>query len=134
MAHQNPLRLTCLSAKDKRIMMTRSILFGFLVIFPGALDAQRLPAERRHALVLQPSLTVALDSANATKGHAVTGLVIGAAVGLVAAYVLFAPGSNACSGSGDYEQNCRWYRAAIVVGSAGLGALIGSLIRTKKET
>lgn len=120
--------------KDKRVVMTRSILLAVLVIFPSAMDAQRLPAERVDTQVIQPSPAIALDSANATKGHAVTGLVIGAAVGLVAAYVLFAPGSNACSGSGDYEQNCRWYRAAIVVGSAGLGAVIGSLVRTQKAT
>ncbi len=88
--------------------------------------AQRLPPER------PPAHRIDIDSTKGTHGHAVTGLLIGAGVGLVAAYVLFAPGSNACSGSGDYEENCRLYRAGIVIGSAGLGALVGALIRTEK--
>ena len=115
-------------------MMIRYIMLAALLAWPSAAAAQRLPAERQASnSALQPFRGAQVDSAAATKGHAVTGLLIGAGVGLVAAYVLFAPGSNACSGSGDYEENCRWYRAAIVVGSAGLGALIGSQIRTKKS-
>jgi len=108
---------------------TRLLVFaGALLLFPRTGHAQRLPAERLPPVVMG----FAPDSARATRGHAVTGLVIGAAVGLVAAYVLFAPGSNACSGSGDYEENCRLYRAGIVIGAAGLGALVGALIRTEK--
>ena len=111
--------------------MTRQILLAALLAWSSAAAAQRLPAERQ---ALPAFREAAVDSTTATKGHAVTGLLVGAGVGLVAAYVLFAPGSNACSGSGDYEENCRWYRAAIVVGSAGLGAFIGSQIRTKKPS
>lgn len=109
------------------------LLVSVAILLPSSAHGQRLPTERRSELseLHQSYQRFNLDSA-ATRGHAVTGLIVGAAVGLVAAYVLFAPGSNACSGSGDYEDNCRLYRAGIVVGGAGLGALIGSQIRTKK--
>ena len=115
-------------------MMTRTIMLAALLAWPSVAAAQRLPAEPQASVsTLQPFRGAGVDSTTATQGHAVTGLLIGAGVGLVAAYLLFAPGSNACSGSGDYEENCRWYRAGIVVGSAGLGAFIGSQIRTKKS-
>lgn len=110
-----------------RILEGLALLVALLSIFSRPIAAQRLPPERPAAHRID------VDSATATRGHAVTGLVIGAAVGLVAAYVLFAPGSNACSGSGDYEENCRLYRAGIVIGAAGLGALVGALIRTEKR-
>jgi hypothetical protein len=117
-----------------------SLISSILLLFPKPSLAQRLSQE---SLPILPALTFELDrqslplgwqaAQGETHGHAVTGLLIGTAVGVAAAFILFAPGSNACSGSGDYEKNCWYYRAGIVVGSAGLGALIGSLIRTEKS-
>lgn len=117
-----------------------SLIVGILLLFPKPSLAQRLSQE---SLTIMPAHGFELErqplalhwqaAQGETRGHAVTGLLIGTAVGVAAAFILFSPGSNACSGSGDYEKNCRYYRAGIVVGSAGLGALIGSLIRTEKS-
>ncbi|HKA57993.1 MAG TPA: YtxH domain-containing protein [Gemmatimonadales bacterium] len=116
-----------------------SLIVGILLLFPKPSLAQRLSQESLTFQAMVYDLgrdPLPLDwqvAQGETHGHALTGLLIGTAVGIAAAYILFAPGSNACSGSGDYEKNCRYYRAGIVVGSAGLGALIGSLIRTEKS-
>jgi hypothetical protein len=117
-----------------------SLIVGIVLLFPTPSLAQRLsqesltfPPAHRLELARQPVQLAWLAAQGETQGHAVTGLLIGTAVGVAAAFILFAPGSNACSGSGDYEKNCWYYRAGIVVGSAGLGALIGSLIRTEKS-
>lgn len=117
-----------------------SLIVAILLLCPRPSLAQRLSQESfsvlpapRFELDSQPVALGWQAAQGETQGHAVTGLLIGTAVGVAAAFILFSPGSNACSGSGDYEKNCWYYRAGIVVGSAGLGALIGSLIRTEKS-
>lgn len=110
-----------------------SLIVAILLLCPKPSLAQRLSQESFSGLPA-PRFALRWQAAQGeTQGHAVTGLLIGTAVGVAAAFILFSPGSNACSGSGDYEKNCWYYRAGIVVGSAGLGALIGSLIRTEKS-
>jgi hypothetical protein len=79
-----------------------------------------------------PSLVSQVDVSGGQRGHEVTGLVIGAVAGLGMGFILFSPGSTGCTGSGDYGENCAYYRAASAVGGAGLGALIGALIHTER--
>lgn len=116
---------------------TWSVIVGILLLFPKPSLAQRLSfgalPTPSFELDGQPVALRWQATQGETRSHTVTGLLIGTAVGVAAAFILFSPGSNACSGSGDYEKNCWYYRAGIVVGSAGLGALIGSLIRTEKS-
>jgi hypothetical protein len=104
-------------------------ILTLLVLFPGAASAQRLSREWLGA----KSPVFARPTAPAKHGHAVRGLVVGAAAGFVVGAILFSPNSNACTGSGNYGEHCLLYRAGIVVGGAGLGALVGSLIRTEKQ-
>ncbi len=66
------------------------------------------------------------------RGHPWLGAAVGAAAGIAAGALLFNSSTSACTGSGNYEENCRWYRAGIAVGSAGLGALAGLAIRTER--
>ncbi len=82
--------------------------------------------------VVPRHLVTQVDSSRGEHGHALLGLAVGGAVAFVVGAILFSPDSNACTGSGDYAENCRLYRAGIVVGGAGLGALVGALIRTEQ--
>jgi hypothetical protein len=60
------------------------------------------------------------------------GLAAGGAVAFVVGAILFTPNTTGCTGSGNYAENCRLYRAGMVVGGAGLGALVGALVRTEQ--
>ncbi|MGE0353405.1 MAG: hypothetical protein AB7I33_04155 [Gemmatimonadales bacterium] len=73
-----------------------------------------------------------LERSRGRRGHPVTGLAVGAAAGLLAGAILFSPGGNACTGSGNYGERCLYYRAGILAGGVGLGALVGALIRTER--
>lgn len=83
--------------------------------------------------VARPLIT-RLDVSGGRRGHALVGLLAGTGAGLAFGLIAFAPGSNACTGSGDYEKNCMAYRAGTTLAGAGLGALVGALIRTEKWT
>lgn len=78
-----------------------------------------------------------LEAADGTRGHWVKGLLIGAGAGLVVGLVAtdgFDTGAGGqCSGSGDiYADLCLAGIAAITVGSAAVGAVIGALVRTTR--
>jgi hypothetical protein len=89
-------------------------------------------ADESQRWVVPRQLLTQLQASRGQRGHTVLGLATGAVVGGIVGAILFTPTTSACEGSGNYEQNCRLYRAGIVVGSAGLGALVGSLIRSEK--
>jgi hypothetical protein len=80
--------------------------------------------------VIPRELLTAVDSLRGTHGHAMVGLAAGAVVGFVVGAALLSPESSGCNGSGNYGETCSMSRIGIVVGSAGLGALVGALIRT----
>ena len=82
--------------------------------------------------VVPRGLLTQLDSSRGRRGYPVAGLAVGVVVGFGVGAILFPPNSTACTGSGDYAENCRLYRAGIAFGGAGLGALIGALIRTER--
>lgn len=73
-----------------------------------------------------------VDSLRGVRSHALVGLAAGAVVGFVVGAILFSPESTGCTGSGNYGETCALIRAGIVVGGAGLGALVGALIRTEQ--
>lgn len=89
-------------------------------------------ATRRWAIA-RPLIT-SLEVSGGRHGHTLIGLLAGTGAGLAFGLIAFAPGSNACTGSGDYEKNCMAYRAGTTLAGAGLGALVGALIRTEKWT
>lgn len=83
-------------------------------------------------LALPTGLVQQVEVSRGRKGHTLLGTAIGAGVGLAAGFLLFAPGSSECTGSGDYEEYCMWYRAGAMVGGAVVGALTGTLIRSER--
>jgi hypothetical protein len=94
-------------------------------------DSLVLTGSTRHWVVPRHLLTQ-VDSLRGVRGHALVGLATGAAVGFVVGAMMFTPHTTACTGSGNYAKDCRLYRAGIVVGGAGLGALVGALIRSEQ--
>lgn len=82
--------------------------------------------------VVPRGLLTQLESSRGRRGHPMLGLAVGAAVGFGVGAILFPPSSTACTGSGNYAENCRLYRAGIVLGGLGLGALAGALFRTER--
>jgi hypothetical protein len=94
-------------------------------------DSLVLAVPRRRWAVPRQLLTQ-VDSSRGKRGHALLGIVAGGVVGLAVGAVMFSPNSSACEGSGNYAQNCRWYRAGVVVAGAGLGLLVGAQIRTER--
>lgn len=78
-------------------------------------------------------LVTRLEASQGRKGHLLTGLLVGAGVGIVAGFIAIEGGSSSmCSGSGDYARNC-WF---VMGGATALGALLGggtgALIRTER--
>lgn len=95
-------------------------------------EAPRLaPAERRGEAVHLPVYRFAAGDSVRTRTHPVTGLAIGAGVGLAAAGVLL---SGFCSGGDDLCSSSDKVQLLFVavVPPAAVGALIGSLIRTHR--
>ncbi|PYP37652.1 MAG: hypothetical protein DMD46_05140 [Gemmatimonadetes bacterium] len=122
-----------------RLNLPVSVLGALLQLLPASAGAQMLSQDQRILLagsgqrwVVPRHLVTQVDSSRGEHGHALLGLAVGGAVAFVVGAILFSPDSNACTGSGDYAENCRLYRAGIVVGGAGLGALVGALIRTEQ--
>jgi hypothetical protein len=108
-----------------------------LVRQPGQLlsfDRQALTlAADSQRWVVPRHLITELEASRGRKGHAVTGLLVGAGVGVVAGLIAIEGGSsNMCTGSGSYAKNC-W---AVMAGSVGIGALVGGVtgafIRTER--
>lgn len=79
-----------------------------------------------------PELVTQIDASRGQRRHVVVGLALGAAVGLGVGAILLSPNSNRCTGSGNYGEFCLQMRAGILVGGAGLGALVGALIHTER--
>ncbi len=73
-----------------------------------------------------------LEVSAGRRRHTLLGTLVGAGVGLGAGLILLSPDSNACSGSGNYDEICWYYRGAFVAGGALLGAAVGTLIRTER--
>jgi len=87
--------------------------------------------------VVPRELLTELDSSRGRRGHFVTGLAVGAAVGLGVVAILAADeanGGSGCSGSGNYAEVCAMAAAGIVVSGTGLGGIVGALIRTERWT
>ena len=78
-----------------------------------------------------PALISGMDISRGRQARTVVGLLIGTGVGLAVGFVTFS--GTQCEGSGDsYGQMCWAGRAATTVAGAGLGALIGALVRKER--
>jgi hypothetical protein len=124
---------------DSRVRVTMRSAPGLAAV--GTLDAWdrrslELAGSDSVPRTIPLSDVVRLEVSRGKKGHALTGLAIGATAGVAAGVVTMAFAfSNGDEGDMFYED--RWAIAAVItavttVAGAGLGALVGALIKTEK--